>query len=124
MRWELEGTETHSHVMISKGTPLKTSVFEHTQIILITHLFVTAPPIQLQIPHPILLVKGGDQELMNCYGKDSLCVLACRFCISRKSGTGGGAWGHPQDAVLMAAARLGCKKPWLTPSGPIPTLAA
>ena len=31
---EFVGTETHSHVMISKGTPLKTSVFEHTQILL------------------------------------------------------------------------------------------
>ena len=32
-----------------------------------------------------------------------------RFCVSRKGGTGGGRWGHPQGAVHMAAARLGCK---------------
>ena len=25
-------------------------------------------------------------------------------------GTGGGGWGHPQGAVHMAAARLGCKR--------------
>ena len=31
------------------------------------------------------------------------------FCVSRKGGTGGGGWGHPQGAVHMAAARLGCK---------------
>ena len=42
--------------------------------------------------------------------KDSLCALARRFCVSRKGGTGGGGWGHPQDAVHMAAARLGCKR--------------
>ena len=37
-------------------------------------------------------------------------MLARRFCVSRKGGTGGGGWGHPQDAVHMAAARLGCKR--------------
>ena len=42
--------------------------------------------------------------------KDSLCVLARRFCVSRKGGTGRGGWGHPQGAVHMAAARLGCKR--------------
>ena len=36
-------------------------------------------------------------------------MLANRFCISRKGGTGGDGWDHPQDAVHMAAARLGCK---------------
>ena len=41
---------------------------------------------------------------------DSLCTLVRRFCISRKGGTGGGGWGHPQGAVHMAAARLGCKR--------------
>ena len=41
--------------------------------------------------------------------KDSLCVLAHRFGIGRKDGTGGDGWGHPQGAVHMAAARLGCK---------------
>ena len=30
--------------------------------------------------------------------------------MSRKGGTGGGRWGHPQGAVHMAAARLGCKR--------------
>ena len=39
-----------------------------------------------------------------------LCVLACRFCVSRKGGTGGGGWSHPQGAVHMAVARLGCKR--------------
>ena len=42
--------------------------------------------------------------------KDSLCVLACWFCISRKGGRGGGGWGHPQGAVHMVAARLGFEK--------------
>ena len=42
--------------------------------------------------------------------KDSLCALTCRFCVSRKGGTGGGGWHHPQGAVHMAAARLGCKR--------------
>ena len=37
-------------------------------------------------------------------------VLACRFHVSRKGGAGGGGWGHPQGAVHMTAARLGCKK--------------
>ena len=35
--------------------------------------------------------------------------------VSRKGGTwgggtGGGGWGHPQCAVHMAAARLGCER--------------
>ena len=30
--------------------------------------------------------------------------------MSRKGGTGGGGWGHPQGAVHMAAARFGGKK--------------
>ena len=42
--------------------------------------------------------------------KDNLCTLARRFCVSRKGGTGGGGLGHPQGAVHMAAARLGCKR--------------
>jgi len=40
----------------------------------------------------------------------SLCTLACGFCISRKGGTGKGEWGHPQGAVHMVAARLGCER--------------
>ena len=43
---------------------------------------------------------------MHCAEK---IVSAC-LCISRKSETGGGGWGHPQGAVHMAAARLGCNK--------------
>ena len=42
--------------------------------------------------------------------KDSLCALARWFCVSRKGGTGGGGWGHPQGAVHMVAARLGVEK--------------
>ena len=37
-------------------------------------------------------------------------VCLCKFCVSRKGGTGGGGWGHPQDAVHTVAARLGCKR--------------
>ena len=37
-------------------------------------------------------------------------VLVCRFFVSRKIETGGGGWGHPQGAVHMAAARLGCEE--------------
>ena len=33
----------------------------------------------------------------------------CRFCVSRKDGTGGGGWGHPQGDMHMVAARLGCQ---------------
>ena len=39
----------------------------------------------------------------------SYCALCGGFCISRKGGTGGGGWGHPQGALHMAAARLGCQ---------------
>ena len=47
--------------------------------------------------------------------KDSLRALARRFCASRNGVTGGGGsggsgWIHPQGAVHMAAARLGCKR--------------
>ena len=31
-----------------------------------------------------------------------------RFCVSRKGGTGGGGWGHPQGDMHMVATRLGC----------------
>ena len=57
--------------------------------------------------------------------KESLCVLVCRFCISRKGGkglTGGGRWGHPQGDMHVVAAGVGCKSakvPWLGPVGPI-----
>ena len=49
-------------------------------------------------------------SLCALHRKDSLCARACRFCISRKGGTGGGGWGHPQGAVYMVAARLGFEK--------------
>ena len=39
-----------------------------------------------------------------------VCALAHWFCVTRKGGTGGGAWGHPQGAVHMVAARLGFEK--------------
>ena len=31
------------------------------------------------------------------------------FCVSRKGGTGGGAWGHPQGDMHMVAAGLSCQ---------------
>jgi len=34
----------------------------------------------------------------------------CGFCISRKGGTGGGGWGHPQGAMHVVAARLGFER--------------
>ena len=37
--------------------------------------------------------------------------------------TGRGGLGHPQGAVHMVAARLGCKGPWLGLGGAILTLA-
>ena len=42
--------------------------------------------------------------------KDSLCVLATRFCVSRKGVTGGGGWGYPQGDMHMVAAILGCER--------------
>ena len=44
------------------------------------------------------------------------------FCVSRKGGTGEGGWDHSQGAVLMAAARPGCKRAWLAPGGTTLTL--
>ena len=42
--------------------------------------------------------------------------------MSRKGGTGGSGWGHPQGAMHMVAARLGCKRTmvgnWLANSRP------
>ena len=32
--------------------------------------------------------------------------LGLRFCMSRKSGSGGGEWVHPKDANSMAASGL------------------
>ena len=31
------------------------------------------------------------------------------FCVSRKGGTGGGGWVHPQGGMHMVAAGLGCE---------------
>ena len=36
-------------------------------------------------------------------------VSVHRFCVSRKSGTGGGGWDHPQGDMHIVAARLGCQ---------------
>ena len=41
--------------------------------------------------------------------KDSLCVLARWFCVSRKGGTGGGGWGHPQGDLHMLAVVAVCR---------------
>ena len=38
-----------------------------------------------------------------------LSALPCWFCVSKKGGTVDG-WCHPQGAVHMVAARLGCKR--------------
>ena len=52
---------------------------------------------------------------MHC-AEDSLCVLVHGFRVSRKDGTGGGRWGHPQGGVHMAVKGLwlGLGKPPLT----------
>ena len=42
---------------------------------------------------------------------------------AEEGSTGGGGWSHPQDAVHMAAARLGCKGA-MVPDRPILALAA
>ena len=41
--------------------------------------------------------------------KDSLCVLVRWFCVSRKGGTGGGGWGHPQGDLHMLAVVAVCR---------------
>ena len=41
--------------------------------------------------------------------KDGLCALACWFYISRKGGTGGGGWGHPQGDMHMVAVVAVCR---------------
>ena len=55
--------------------------------------------------------------------KDSLCVPAHWFCVSRKGGTGGGGGGHPQGAMHMVAARLGFEKA-MVGTGCMPTDSA
>ena len=51
-------------------------------------------------------------------------MLACRFCVSRKGGTGGGGWGHPQGDMHTVAARLAVKESWVGLGWPPLTLAA
>ena len=36
--------------------------------------------------------------------------LGLRFCVSRKGGTGGGGWVHPEAANSMAVSGLTCRK--------------
>ena len=44
--------------------------------------------------------------------------------MSRKSGTGGGGWDHPQGDMHMVAARLGCQSAMVGTGGSILALAA
>ena len=46
---------------------------------------------------------------VHCAEKIVSARYARRFCVSRKGGTGGGGWGHPQGDMHMVAARLGCQ---------------
>ena len=48
-------------------------------------------------------------------------VLCCvpRFCVSRKGGTGGCGWCHPQGDLHMVAARLGCQSTMVGTRWPI-----
>ena len=55
--------------------------------------------------------------------KDSHCALACRFCVSRKDGTGGGRLGCLQGDMHMVAARLGCQSTMVETCGLILALA-
>ena len=34
----------------------------------------------------------------------------CGFCVSRKGGTRGGKWDHPQGDMHMVVAKLGCER--------------
>ena len=57
--------------------------------------------------------------------KDSLCALACWFCVSRKCGTGGGGRGHQHgDLHMLAVVAVCIEMPWLALRGPIPALFA
>ena len=47
-----------------------------------------------------------------------------RFCASKKGGIGGGGWVSARDAVHLAAALAGCRKPWSALAGPFLTLLA
>ena len=46
---------------------------------------------------------------VHCAEKIVSAHYACWFCVSRKGGTGGGGWSHPQGDMHMVAAGLGCK---------------
>ena len=48
--------------------------------------------------------------------KDSLCMLVHWFCISRKGGTGGGVWDHPQGDMHVVAVEA-VEMPWLALGG-------
>ena len=73
-------------------------------------------------PNPI--VHCFDNVICALCKKGSLCTLARRLWVSRKGGAGRGGWGHTQGDVAMAAARLGCKRPWLALGGPILALTS
>ena len=52
-------------------------------------------------------------------------MLAHRFCVSTKGGTGEGGWGHPQgDMHTWWLQGLTVKGPWLGPGGPPLALTA
>ena len=54
--------------------------------------------------------------------KESLCVLVCRFCISKKGGkglTGGGRWVTHRVTCTWWLLGLAVKVPWLEPVGPV-----
>ena len=50
--------------------------------------------------NPSALLVTSHYELCR---KDSLCELACMFCINREGEIGGCVWGHLQAAVHMVA---------------------
>ena len=70
------------------------------------------------------MFKACKRPYYTLHRKDSLCALAYRFWVSRKGGTGGGGWGHPQGDMHMAAARLGCQSTMVVTGWPILALAA
>ena len=69
------------------------SKYKHVGNMLIVHCIVYSKLLLLIVckPHSALLVT-------------SHCTLMRRFCMSRKGGTGGGGWDHPQGAVHMGGA--------------------
>ena len=53
-----------------------------------------------------MYIHGQVQRFSQWRFKGCAC-FACRFCVSRKGGTGRGGWDHPQGDMHMVAARLG-----------------